>query len=119
MTVRQYSKGNVSPSFWQQGSAAVAVRQDGKENVSPSFWQHGKVAVRQDGRRNVSPSFGSTAVWQYDRMAEGTLVRYFGSMAAGAVSEVESGPNLPSRRASLQPTNKGPLKNTYIHIYIL
>ena len=63
--------------------------------------------------------FDSTAVGQCqnDMMAEGTLVRHFGSMAAGAVSEVESGPNLPSRGASLQPTNKGPLKYTYIFTY--
>jgi hypothetical protein len=93
-------------------SAAVAVRQDDKGNASPSFWQHGKVA-----EGTLVRHFGSISVLQDERMAEGTLVRHFGSMAAGAVSKVESGPNLPSRGASLQRTNKGPLKYTYIFTY--
>ncbi|MFN9983574.1 MAG: hypothetical protein ACK53Y_26855 [bacterium] len=64
MSERHDGRRDVSPSFGQQGSAAVAVRQDGKGNVSPSFLLHGKVAVRQDGRRYVSPSCGSKTGWQ-------------------------------------------------------
>jgi hypothetical protein len=81
---------------------------------SISVWQYDRMA-----EGTLAHHIGSKLVrqWQYDRMEEGTLVRHFGSMAAGAVSEVESGPNLPGRGASLQPTNKGPLKYTYIFTY--